>query len=164
MRSTNHVKATTYLTGEDLPTAPLREVGLFAALRWQMKSMGRKSKITCVEHFPALEPPIASSVANALFTIGHEGLILAESQPQVSVVDFTITVDAESIWMRVSSDGALEDLTEANYASAMDRLHQYVRSIGGRLTTMVREGGWMYLCAQIPLVGPAASPGARISK
>src|SRR6266849_5868732 len=83
---------------EELHPTLLDNVGLFAALRWQMKHMSNRSKLTCTEHFPETEPSFSAAASIALFRIGQEALVVAEDQEAVTAVDLSITVNPDCLF------------------------------------------------------------------
>ena len=91
---------------EELHPTLLDNVGLFAALRWQIKHMCRRSSIVCAEHLPEPEPRLSPAASITLFRVGQEALVVAENHPGVTSVDFAMSWDGDVLTMQVSADGA----------------------------------------------------------
>jgi signal transduction histidine kinase len=78
---------------EELRPTLLDNVGLLAALRWQIKDMSRRLAIQCREHMPDMEPALTPSELISIFRAGQESLLVAENQADATDVDFTLTVN-----------------------------------------------------------------------
>src|ERR1700681_4216438 len=89
---------------EELHPTLLDNVGLFAALRWQIKHMSHRSNIICTEHLPELELRLRPATAITLFRVGQEAMVVAENQAGVTLMDFAMMVENESITMRVNAN------------------------------------------------------------
>lgn len=138
---------------EELHPTLLDNVGLFAALRWQIKRMCRRSHVTCTEHFPEAEPTLSSAASIALFRIGQEALVVAGDQDAVTAVDFTVRVNPDFLSIRVSSDGFTpEPLEDGRGSVALSFVRHRVRAMGGSALMERPRSGGMRLTAQVEMV------------
>jgi signal transduction histidine kinase len=119
---------------EELHPTLLDNVGLFAALRWQMKTLSQRTNIPCTESFPAIEPRFGAESSIALFRIGQEALALAARHDEAKAIGFHVTLDAGSLRMRICADGGraantadeFEDVALAIIRHRIDSLHGQV--------------------------------------
>ena len=133
---------------EELHPTLLDNVGLFAALRREMHSMCVRSRIHCTEHFPETEPRLSPSAGIALFRIGQEGLIIAESHPGVTAIDFHITIDRDTLRMQISTDPA-QAAPPANTpaAEAWASVQVRTQALGGQIQMEPKDGGLEFVVA-----------------
>lgn len=144
---------------EELHPTLLDNVGLFAALRWQMKQMCHRSKVTCTEHFPEVEPHLSTAALIALFRVGQEALIVAENQRGVTLTDFTVVVDRDSLAMRIVSDGVSTEPAENSRGFvALAFLRHRLRALDGEFTMESLPAGGVLLTAKVLLANALRSP------
>jgi signal transduction histidine kinase len=137
---------------EELRPTLLDNVGLFAALRWQMKHMCSRSKVICTEHFPEAEPRLSAAASIALFRIGQDALVVAEDQEAVTAVDLSITVDPDCLSIRVSSDGkTAEPAQDSRGSVALAFVRHRLHAMGGAVTIERPASGGMNLTAQVDM-------------
>ena len=137
---------------EELHPTLLDNVGLFAALRWQMKHMCSRSKIICTEHFPEAEPRLSAAASIALFRIGQEALVVAEDQVAVTTVDLSVTVNPDCLSMRVSTDGVTaKPARDSRGSVALSFVRHRLQAMGGAVTIEHPAGGGMSLTAHVDM-------------
>ena len=137
---------------EELHPTLLDNVGLFAALRWQIKHMSDRSNIICTEHLPELEPRLRPATAITLFRVGQEALVVAENQAGVTLMDFTMLMENESITVRVHANGvSTPPEPETRGYVALEFLRHRVDAMNGTVTLGQPPEGGMSLLAQIRL-------------
>ena len=142
---------------EELHPTLLDNVGLFAALRWQIKHTCHRSSIACVAHFPDLEPLVSHAASIALFRVGQEALIFVENHPAVKRVDFTIRTDNEKLLMRVVADGAKGPSPEVTGGdNALGFLRHRIKAMGGEVFLDYPADGGIRLSAQVLLADALA--------
>ena len=78
---------------EELRPTLLDNVGLFAALRWQLKETCGTAGIKCVESYPDEEPRFTSEAAIALFRIAQEAFTNILKHSEAKSVDVTLIID-----------------------------------------------------------------------
>jgi signal transduction histidine kinase len=61
---------------EELHPTLLDNVGLFAALRWQLRNACAKTKIRCIDDLPSIEPRLTTRASIALFRSAQEALVI----------------------------------------------------------------------------------------
>jgi len=137
---------------EELHPTLLDNVGLFAALRWQMKHMSSRSKVTCTEHFPETEPSLSAAASIALFRIGQEALVVAEDQEAATAVDLRITINPDCLSIRVSSNGVTaKPAQDSRGAVALSFVRHRLQAMGGAVTIEHPASGGMSLTAQVDM-------------
>jgi signal transduction histidine kinase len=137
---------------EELHPTLLDNVGLFAALRWQIKHMSHRSSIICTEHLPELEPRLRPATAITLFRVGQEALVVAENQAGVTLMDFAMKMENESITMHVRANGvSTPPEPESRGYTALEFLRHRVDAMNGTVTLGQPPEGGISLLAQIHL-------------
>jgi signal transduction histidine kinase len=145
---------------EELRPTLLDNVGLFAALRWQLKETCGSAGLNCVESYPAEEPRLTSEAGIALFRIAQEAFTNILKHAAAKTVDITLSVDPHGIAMQISDDGAgipAGRLTATGRHGLASMRHR-VRALGGRLDVRSPASGGTVLLVQIP----AAAAFARL--
>jgi signal transduction histidine kinase len=71
---------------EELRPTLLDNVGLLAALRWQIREVCRRLAVQCDEHMPEMEPQLTPSELISIFRAGQESLLVAENQAKVTEI------------------------------------------------------------------------------
>ncbi|MDP9082608.1 MAG: CHASE3 domain-containing protein [Pseudomonadota bacterium] len=145
---------------EELRPTLLDNVGLFAALRWQLKETCRAAGLKCTESYPEEEPKFNSAAAIALFRIAQEAFTNILKHSGAKSMDITLAIDDDAVVMRISDDGrgipADESTSIGSHGFASMR-HR-VRALGGLLDVKCPpSGGGTALLVRIP-AGKALSP------
>lgn len=137
---------------EELRPTLLDNVGLFAALRWQLKETCRNAGLRCIESYPEEEPKFTSEAAIALFRIAQEAFTNILKHSGAKSMDLTLDINGAAIVMQISDDGKglpagqFSDLGSHGLASMRHR----VRALGGRLDVRSPASGGTTLLVQIP--------------
>jgi signal transduction histidine kinase len=138
---------------EELRPTLLDNVGLFAALRWQMKVTCGSAGLKCIESYPADEPAFKSEASIALFRIAQEAFSNILKHAGAKIVDISLGMDDETLLMRIADDGIgiqagqLTAIASHGLASMRHR----VRALGGRLDVRSPASGGTMLLVQIPI-------------
>lgn len=137
---------------EELRPTLLDNMGLLAALRWQVDETCRRAGMHCACHFPAEEPDIAPRTAIALFRVVQEALTNVLKHAAATRVDLTLEVTAEHLLLTVADDGAgitpeRLDTTQSHGLAGMK--HRAV-ALGGTLTVGPAPGGGTEVRAIVP--------------
>jgi signal transduction histidine kinase len=143
---------------EELRPTLLDNVGLFAALRWQMKETCGNSGIRCIESYPDEEPRFKSEASIALFRIAQEAFSNILKHAAAKTVDISLDMDDETLLMRISDDGigiAAGQLTAIGSHGLASMRHR-VRALGGRLDVRNPASGGTLLLVQIPITNAVA--------
>jgi signal transduction histidine kinase len=137
---------------EELRPTLLDNVGLFAALRWQLKETCGSAGLKCVELFPEEEPKFTSAAAIALFRIAQEAFTNIVKHSAAKSMDIALDMDGDAIVMQISDDGrgipagSLNAIGSHGLASMRHR----VRALGGRLDIRSPASGGTTLLVRIP--------------
>jgi signal transduction histidine kinase len=146
---------------EELRPTLLDNVGLFAALRWQMKETCGSAGLKCVESYPDEEPRFKSETSIALFRIAQEAFSNILKHSAAKTADISLDMDAETLLMRIGDDGIgipvgrLMSIGSHGLASMRHR----VRALGGRLDVRSPASGGTMLIVQIPIANALAQAG-----
>ncbi|HWJ05934.1 MAG TPA: ATP-binding protein [Steroidobacteraceae bacterium] len=146
---------------EELRPTLLDNMGLLAALRWQVDETCRRAGLHCACHFPADEPDIASRTAIALFRVVQEALTNVLKHASATRVDLTLGVTADHLLLTVADDGtgiAADRLGKTQSHGLAGMKHRVV-ALGGTLTVGAAPGGGTEVRAIVPR-GPRPD-GAR---
>lgn len=138
---------------EELRPTLLDNVGLFAALRWQLKVTCGTAGINCVESYPDEEPRLTSEAAIALFRIAQEAFTNILKHAGAKSVDVTLTVDKDALVMKISDDGKgiSADRLTAIGSNGLASMRHRVRALSGRLDIRGSAGsGGTTLLVRIP--------------
>jgi signal transduction histidine kinase len=137
---------------EELRPTLLDNVGLFAALRWQLKVTCRTAGLDCSESYPSEEPRFASEAAIALFRIAQEAFTNTLKHAAAKSVNLSLFVDGEEIAMRISDDGKgipAGRLT-ASGSHGLASMRHRVRALDGHLDINSSISGGTTLLVRIP--------------
>jgi signal transduction histidine kinase len=137
---------------EELRPTLLDNVGLFAALRWQLKETCGRAGIKCVESYPDEEPTFTSEAAIALFRIAQESFTNILKHSAAKSMDITLNLDGNAIVMQISDDGrgiTAGQLTAVGSHGLASMRHR-VRALGGRLDVRSPASGGTTLLVRIP--------------
>ena len=146
---------------EELRPTLLDNVGLFAALRWQMKETCRSAGLKCTESYPDEEPHFKSEASIALFRIAQEAFSNILKHSAAKSVDISLDMDEETLLLRIADDGigiaAGQFMAIASHGLASMR-HR-VRALGGRLDVRNPASGGTMLIVQIPVANAVTRIG-----
>jgi signal transduction histidine kinase len=153
---------------EELRPTLLDNMGLLAALRWQVGESCRRAGLQCHCHFPAAEPDVAPRTAIALFRVVQEALANVLKHAAATRVDLTLEVTAEHLLLTVADDGAgiAADRLRAPQSHGLAGMKHRVVALGGTLTVGLAPGGGTEVRAIVPRGSrtngprPAANPSA----
>jgi signal transduction histidine kinase len=137
---------------EELRPTLLDNVGLFAALRWQLKETCGSAGLRCIESYPDEEPRFKSEAAIALFRIAQEAFTNILKHSEAKSVDVSLDLDAETLLMRISDDGKGMPLGRftAIASHGLASMRHRVRALGGRIDVRSPASGGTILVVQIP--------------
>jgi signal transduction histidine kinase len=138
---------------EELRPTLLDNVGLFAALRWQMKESCGSAGIKCIESYPDEEPRFKSEASIALFRIAQEAFSNILKHSEAKTAEISLDMDDETLLMRIIDDGIgipVGQLT-AIASHGLASMRHRVRALGGRLDVRSPAAGGTMLIVQIPI-------------
>jgi len=139
---------------EELRPTLLDNVGLFAALRWQLKETCRGAGLECTESYPDEEPTFSSEAAIALFRIAQEAFTNILKHSAAKSVDITLDMDEDAIVMQISDDGKGIPSSRLNASGShgLASMRHRVRALGGRLDIKSPASGGTTLLVRIPAI------------
>jgi signal transduction histidine kinase len=146
---------------EELRPTLLDNVGLFAALRWQMKETCVGAGLKCSESYPDEEPRFRSEASIALFRIAQEAFSNILKHSRAKSADISLDMDDETLLMRIADDGVgmpAERFTAIGSHGLASMRHR-VRALGGRLDVRKPAAGGTMLIVQIPIANAVAQVG-----
>ena len=147
---------------EELRPTLLDEVGLFAALRWQMQESCGRAGLKCMEAYPDEEPKFTSEAAITLFRVAQEAFTNILKHSSATSVDITVGRMADDIVMQISDDGKgipAGRLSAVGSHGVVSMRHR-IRALNGRLDIRSPGSGGTVLLVQVP-VANALSPAVE---
>jgi signal transduction histidine kinase len=137
---------------EELRPSILDDLGLFAALRWQLKKTWGDSAVISSEAFPDVEPAFESGAPIVLFRIAHEALSIALTRVAIKSTDLTVRADPANFWMKFSDDGAPDTEKQPDdRAMLLASMRHRIRIFGGKVEISNDEAGATTLTVWMPL-------------
>jgi signal transduction histidine kinase len=144
---------------DDLRPTLLDDVGLFAALRWQLKRTWGRAGVISTDKYPSTELPLRPDVLIGLFRIAQEALRISLNRKSVKSASLTVTVNHDKLSMRFIDDGiaviagnAIEDC-----GNDLTSMRNRLRILGGEVQISQRAGGGTTLLASVPLATAMAA-------
>jgi signal transduction histidine kinase len=146
---------------EELRPTLLDNVGLFAALRWQMKETCGNAGLRCIESYPEEEPRFKSEASIALFRIAQEAFSNILKHSAAKTADISLDMDHETLLMRIADDGVGIPVGRfmAIASHGLASMRHRVRALGGRLDVRSPASGGTMLIVQIPIENAIAQVG-----
>jgi signal transduction histidine kinase len=137
---------------EELRPTLLDNMGLLAAIRWQLDETCARAHVQCACHFPASEPQIAPDTAIALFRVVQEALTNVLKHASARRVDVTLDVVDERVLLAVVDDGVGIDAAGSTrpHAHGLNGMKHRISAIGGTLTVSRSPGGGTEVRAIVP--------------
>jgi signal transduction histidine kinase len=137
---------------EDLRPTLLDNVGLFAALRWQMKETCRNAGLKCSESYPDDEPMFTSEASIALYRIVQEAFTNILKHSAAKVVDTALEIDRDDVLLRITDDGKgiRPERLKAIGSHGMASMRHRVRALGGSFSVTCPASGGTLLSVRIP--------------
>ena len=138
---------------EELRPTLLDNVGLFAALRWQLKETCRSAGLSCIESYPDEEPRFKSEASIALFRVAQEAFANILKHSGARSVDISLGLDDETLLMRIADDGSgiPAGRFTAIASHGLASMRHRVRALGGRFEVRSPASGGTMLMVQIPV-------------
>jgi signal transduction histidine kinase len=144
---------------DDLRPTLLDDVGLFAALRWQLKRTWGGAGVISTERYPAVELQLRPDALIGLFRIAQEALQMSLNHKLVKSASLTVTVHQDKLSMRFVDDGitAIVFTPLEGGGNALTSMRNRLRILGGRVQITEPTGGGTILLASVPLSAALAS-------
>jgi signal transduction histidine kinase len=137
---------------EELRPTLLDNVGLFAALRWQLKETCGSAGLKCIESYPDEEPKFTSEAGIALFRIAQEAFTNILKHSGAKSMDIALHMDGDAIVMQISDDGKGIPVARlsAGGSHGLASMRHRVRALGGRLDIRSSAAVGTALLVRIP--------------
>jgi signal transduction histidine kinase len=138
---------------DELRPTLLDDVGLFAALRWQLKKTWGATGVIYTDKYPAIELRLRPDVSIGLFRIAQEALQISLQHELVKSASLTVTVNRDRLFMRFVDDGIAPTPVNPLEGSGnnLTSMRNRLRILGGRVQITERAGGGTMLLATVPL-------------
>ena len=140
---------------------PVLDLGLLAAIEWQVKEFIRRSGVACklTARDEQFDRGLDERCATALFRILQESLTNAARHARASQVCLTLDRDQDRLRMRIADNGIGMHPHERNdgLAFGLQGIRERVRMLEGKLEIDSRPGSGTSLTVTIP-VAPNAKP------
>jgi signal transduction histidine kinase len=151
---------------ENLRPSLLDNLGLFAALRWQVADTCGRAGLRCLEHYPPEDLPLSPEAAITVFRIVQEALNNILKHARARSVDIAVQSQGEWLLVRIRDDGVglpparLRALGSHGLAAMRHR----ALVLGGQWQVGPRPGGGTQIEVRLPLAQIlAAAPPAGAS-
>jgi signal transduction histidine kinase len=144
---------------EELRPTLLDNMGLVAALRWQLDESCSRAGLHCHGHFPDAEPALDPDAAIALFRVLQEALANVVKHANARNVHVTLDVTETHVRLIVEDDG--KGVTSADLARPQTHglagMKHRIAAVGGTLQIGRRASGGTEVVAMAPRVARSAS-------
>ena len=142
---------------EQLRPSLLDNVGLFTALRWQLRNACLKAAVKYADDFPAAEPLLDPRSSIALFRCAQEALVLGLERPDVTELGLSGGLDDQALTLRLTGNGgdlsvSPVSITQLMLASLRHRIH----AMGGAVRLEPGPSGGIVLTMTVPRAHVAA--------
>lgn len=148
---------------EELRPTLLDNVGLVAALRWQLKETCGNAGLKCIESYPDDEPKFDSEASIALFRIAQEAFNNIIKHSEATSVDVSLDLDDETLLMRIADDG--KGIPAGRFTAiashGLASMRHRVRALGGRLEVRSPASSGTILLVQIPVSRAILAPAVE---
>jgi signal transduction histidine kinase len=113
---------------EELRPSLLDNVGLFAALSWELKQSCARSGLQCSEQYPHSELRFTPEASIALFRIAQEALAISSTHGSATKNELRVSTERETITLRfangdIASPPDAIDRQTPLFASMLHRIH-----------------------------------------
>ncbi len=143
---------------EQLRPTLLDNMGLYAALRWQLQESCGRTGLKCSEHYSDPEPRFNSQAAIAIFRMVQEALTNILKHAKATAVDVAVDVDEakNAFVIRIVDDGvgiAPERLSGAIGSHGLASMRHRITALGGTLSIERGTRSGTVVTARLPLSG-----------
>jgi signal transduction histidine kinase len=145
---------------EELRPSLLDNMGLLAALRWQMDESCGRAGLKCVEHFPDTEPSLLPNAAIALFRVVQEAMVNIVKHAKASTVEVTLAQTPTELLLTVRDDGI--GIPPGDHlkpqAHGLSGMMHRIYVLGGELAVARGSKGGTEVRVRVPLANVLAPP------
>jgi signal transduction histidine kinase len=143
---------------DELRPTLLDDVGLFAALSWQLKKTWGGARFASTETYPPAELRLRPDVLIGMFRVAQEALQISLEHELVNSASLTVTVRRDRLFMRFVDDGIpAGPLSLPGRANVLTAMRNRLRVLGGRVRITEHSGGGTMLLATVPLAAALAA-------
>jgi signal transduction histidine kinase len=137
---------------EELRPSLLDNVGLFAALSWELKQACARAGVRCSGHYPHSEMHFTREASIALFRIAQEALAISNTHSSVTTAELCVSTDRETITLRFANDETACPPGEVDRGTVVfaSMLHR-IRVLGGNLEISPSPPNGAAMTITIPL-------------
>jgi signal transduction histidine kinase len=145
------IQITRRITEELHPTL-LDNVGLFAALRWQLKQACARSKVNCTADLPASELRLTPVASIALFRSAQEALFVGLERQGVTAIALAGKVENSALFIQIKGDGAnlIYEPRGLGHVT-LESIRHRVRALGGELNVDHPRDGGIVVAVSTPI-------------
>jgi signal transduction histidine kinase len=138
---------------EELRPTLLDNVGLVAAIRWQLKETCGRAGISCTENYPEEDLSFNFEASIALFRIAQEAFINILKHAHAKSVDLALDTTDDTFTMRIADDG--KGMAVGRFrligSHGVASMRHRIRALGGKFDISCPPSGGTILTARIPL-------------
>jgi signal transduction histidine kinase len=137
---------------EELRPSLLDNVGLFAALSWELKQTCARAGLRWAGHYPHSEMHFTPEASIALFRIAQEALAISNTHSSVTAAELCVSTDRETITLRFANDETACPPVEVGRGTVVfaSMLHR-IRVLGGKLEISPSPSNGTAMTITIPL-------------
>lgn len=127
---------------ETLRPSILDNFGLAAAFRWYLAHTCKRAATHCTHALPENEPKLRPEASILLFRIGQETLSAVLAESSLKCVDFSMTIDADTLFLQLTHEhyGA-ETIDMLHASSNLSATIQRIDSLSGSCSIHRSENG-----------------------
>ncbi len=135
---------------EDLRPTLLDNVGLLAALRWQMKHLCAAAGVRYSDHYPAHEPRLPPSVAIGLFRFAQEALLLIDGGDPATYIALNVAINDSMITIEIAYEGGANAADGKRDGPILASMKNRIDNLNGALALIVCPGNRWNVRASVP--------------
>lgn len=149
------VQTTRRICTELRPTV-LDDLGLLAAIEWQVAEFEKRMAIECVFHRPAQDARLSEGMAVALFRILQESLTNVARHAKASQVCVLYQATDTHVCLAVEDNGCgiSPSAMEAGHSHGLRGIRERVRRFGGDIDILGEPGKGTGILVQLPIPAP----------
>jgi signal transduction histidine kinase len=137
---------------EELHPTLLDNVGLFAALRWQLRNACARTKVKCIDDLPSVEPRLTTRASIALFRSAQEALVIGLERDAVTTIMLVGTIDDSALSIQVRGDGAnFVDAAQNLGSLTLESIRHRIRALGGAVNVAHPADGGIIVEVSTPI-------------
>ncbi|HVO90377.1 MAG TPA: CHASE3 domain-containing protein [Casimicrobiaceae bacterium] len=144
---------------EELRPTLLDNLGLAAAIEWQVKQTCERANLNCALNLPEVDESMPPQVTIALYRIAQEAMTNIVKYARARNVDVDLVETPQSVSLMIADDGVgLPAGADTNALShGISGMRQRVRALNGEFRIRGKPGVGTTIEINIPLTGQAAA-------